>query len=122
MKPGSGEDVSRTYDAIAEKYRDSTELPTRVYVDRHTLLSLAGPLEGKTVLDLGCGEGHYTRLLKRADASAALGVDVSPEMIRLAEDLERAEPRTRYNHDQITTTGLRLLKTLREDEFAEAAK
>lgn len=36
--------------------------------------------------------------------------------------LERAEPRTRFNHDQITSTGLRLLGLLREDEFAEAAK
>jgi len=30
--------------------------------------------------------------------------------------LERAEPRCRYWHDEITTTGLRLLRTLREDE------
>ena len=35
--------------------------------------------------------------------------------------LERAEPRCRYWHDEITTTGLRLLKTLREDE-AEAVE
>jgi hypothetical protein len=36
--------------------------------------------------------------------------------------LERAEPRTRFHHDQITTTGLRILSTLTEDDVAQAAK
>ncbi len=34
--------------------------------------------------------------------------------------LERAEPRTRYMHDEITTTGLRLLRTLAPEEAQQA--
>lgn len=43
-------------------------------------------------LDLACGEGFYTRKLKLAGAGEVLGVDVSAEMIRLAEAEERARP------------------------------
>ena len=80
------------YDAIAEEYRDSKQLPFREHLERHTLFLLLGDLRGKTVLDLACGEGFYTRLLKRAGASEVTGVDVSPEMIRLAEDQEARHP------------------------------
>ncbi|MEX3008435.1 class I SAM-dependent methyltransferase [Hoeflea sp. TYP-13] len=44
------------------------------------------------MLDLGYGEGTNTRLLKKGAAADVLGVDISHEMIRLAEDAEKAEP------------------------------
>ena len=84
--------IGATYDRIAHEYRKSTELPLRVYVDRPTLLGLAGPLDGRSVLDLACGEGHYTRLLKQAGAAETLGVDLSREMVALAEAAESRDP------------------------------
>ena len=80
------------YDAIAKEYRDSKQLPFRDHVERHTLFQLIGDIRGKTVLDVACGEGLYTRLLKRAGASEVTGVDISGAMIRLAEDEERRHP------------------------------
>ena len=53
-------------DRIAEEYRDSKQLSFREYLERHTLLQLLGEVRGKTVLDMACGEGFYTRLLRRA--------------------------------------------------------
>ena len=41
---------------------------------------------------MACGEGFYTRLLKRAGASEVTGVDISAEMIQLAEEEERRQP------------------------------
>ena len=41
---------------------------------------------------MACGDGFYTRWLKRAGASKATGVDVSAEMIRRAEGEERRNP------------------------------
>lgn len=76
------------YDFIAEEYKSSKELPFRKYVEEYTLFSLSGDLKNKTVLDLACGEGHYTRKLKRAGAEKVLGVDISSEMIQLAEQEE----------------------------------
>ena len=80
------------YDRIAEKYRDSKLLPFRDYIESYTLFKLAGNLAGKSVLDLACGEGHYTRRLMQAGAKAVLGVDISSRMIELAQEAESREP------------------------------
>ena len=80
------------YDAIAEEYRDSKQLPYREHVERHSLFQLIGNVRGKAILDVACGEGFYTRLFKRAGASEVTGVDISGAMIRLAEDEERRHP------------------------------
>ena len=80
------------YDAIAAAYRDSKQLPFRKSIERHTLFEALGDLRGKTVLDLACGEGFYSRLLRRSGAAEVTGVDISPEMIRLAEEQERHDP------------------------------
>jgi toxoflavin synthase len=51
-----------------------------------------GALDGQRVLDLACGDGFYTRLLKQHGAAQVIGVDISPEMIRLAHQQEQAAP------------------------------
>ena len=80
------------YDAIAAAYRDSKQLPFRKTIERYTLFEALGNVRGRTVLDLACGEGFYTRLLKIAGAREITGVDISAEMIRLAEQQERNNP------------------------------
>ena len=80
------------YDAIADAYRDSKQLPFRKHIERYTLFEALGDVRGQTVLDLACGEGFYTRLLKIAGAREITGVDISAEMIRLAEQQERENP------------------------------
>lgn len=80
------------YDAIAGAYKDSKQLSFRKYIEEYTLIEMLGDISGKKALDLACGEGFYTRKLKQADAVEVLGVDVSAEMIRLAEAEERARP------------------------------
>ncbi|MXY55621.1 MAG: class I SAM-dependent methyltransferase, partial [Gammaproteobacteria bacterium] len=73
------------YDAIARGYQESKRLPFREHIERHTLFQLLGDVAGKTVLDLACGDGFYTRLLRQAGASQVTGVDISRAMIELAE-------------------------------------
>ena len=92
------------YDAIAEHYRESKWLLFRHYIERYTLFQLVGDLRDRTVLDLACGEGVYTRQFKRAGAVAATGVDISQEMITLAEAEERADPLgCRYVREDVAT-------------------
>ena len=79
------------YDAIADLYQDSKRLPFRRSIERYTLFEALGDIRGMTVLDLACGGGFYTRLLKGAGALEVTGVDVSREMIRLAEHAEEQE-------------------------------
>ena len=80
------------YDAIARGYQESKRLPFREHIERHTLFELLGDVAGKTVLDLACGDGFYTRLLRQAGASQVTGVDISRAMIELAEEQERRQP------------------------------
>jgi ubiquinone/menaquinone biosynthesis C-methylase UbiE len=49
--------------------------------------TLAGcaPIEGKTVIDIGCGPGHYGVELARRGAGRVLGVDFAPGMIDIAK-------------------------------------
>ena len=80
------------YDAIAEAYQNSKRLPFREYVERYTLFDMLGDVRGKEVLDVACGEGFHTRLLKQAGAATVTGVDISAAMIQLAEKEERRHP------------------------------
>ena len=92
------------YDTIADLYRDSKQLPFRDVVERCTLFEMLGDIRGNTVMEMACGDGFYTRLLKRAGASKVTGVDVSAEMIRLAEQEELRQPLgCRYLHQDVAT-------------------
>ena len=42
------------------------------------------PITGKSVLDVGCGPGHYAVALARRGAAQILGLDFAPEMLELA--------------------------------------
>ena len=83
------------YDEIAERYNKvkSSFIITRHYhFTAYTLQRLLGDISGKSVLDLACGEGLYTRQLKLMGASHTVGVDASEEMIKLARKQEAQAP------------------------------
>ena len=50
-----------------------------------------GDLRGKSLLDLACGDGFYTRKFRRAGADPVVGVDLSPEQIGKAQAIEEEE-------------------------------
>jgi ubiquinone/menaquinone biosynthesis C-methylase UbiE len=52
-------------------------------------LASCTPIEGKTVIDIGCGPGHYGVALAAKGAQRVLGVDFAPGMIDIAR--QRAE-------------------------------
>jgi SAM-dependent methyltransferase len=47
------------------------------------------PAEGRTIIDIGCGPGHYGIALARAGAERVLGLDFAPGMLKIAR--ERAD-------------------------------
>ncbi len=55
------------------------------------LLDACLPLEGASALDLGCGQGYFSRGLAMAGA-AVVAVDISEKMIEYAVGHERAAP------------------------------
>jgi SAM-dependent methyltransferase len=83
--------VADEYDRVGVRYQESKRLPFRRYVEEHSMFSLLPNLAGRSVVDLACGEGIYSRKLMRAGADRVVGVDISAEMIALAEQAEAAE-------------------------------
>jgi SAM-dependent methyltransferase len=84
--------ASAVYDDIALDYKTSKELPFRTYIETYSLFRMTGPVDGLDILDLACGEGFYTRKLKKAGAQFVGGVDISSEMVLLAERNEEEMP------------------------------
>jgi SAM-dependent methyltransferase len=84
--------VTQQYDTIALDYqRISSAVPLRD-AEWHSLQQRLGDLTGCSVLDLACGDGMGTRLIKRWGAERVVGIDISPQMIALAQQREDAEP------------------------------
>ena len=80
------------YNTIAKEYQLSKLQPWRKHIEAYSFFKLAGNLANKNILDLACGEGFYTRQLKLRGASNVEGVDLSKEMIRLAQEAENKNP------------------------------
>ena len=82
--------MTTDYDPIAEQYKRSKQQPWRTYIECFTLLELMGDPRGMTALDVACGEGFYTRLIRERGAARVVGVDLSQGMIDLARKQEVA--------------------------------
>ncbi|RSD08653.1 GrpB family protein [Amycolatopsis eburnea] len=72
------------YDAFSESYAAHAEKSvTNAWYDRPAIVSLAGEVSGRRVLDVGCAAGHLSALLASGGADV-LGVDASPGMVSVA--------------------------------------
>jgi toxoflavin synthase len=80
--------MSTNYDPIAEQYKRSKQQPWRTFVESFTLMDLIGDPGGMAVLDVACGEGFYTRMIRERGATRVTGVDLSQGMIDLARSQE----------------------------------
>ena len=85
--------MSTNYDFIAEQYKRAKLQPWRAHVEAFTLLGVIGDLAGKKVVDLACGEGFYSRILREHGAASVTGVDLSERMIALARQRRRSTRR-----------------------------
>ncbi len=80
----AGYDVESHYDEIAKDYDQFEKYNPRkhILIGRH--FKVLGSLRGKSVLDLGCGNGFFSRLAKKKGAKYILGVDISGKQIEIA--------------------------------------
>lgn len=77
---------------IAEQYQQAKAQSWRAHAETYSFMKLVGDVERKKVLDVACGEGHFTRLLRNAGASEVVGIDISERMIELAREQETRHP------------------------------
>ncbi|PKN78417.1 MAG: hypothetical protein CVU48_08350 [Candidatus Cloacimonetes bacterium HGW-Cloacimonetes-1] len=67
------------FNALINKY-----LRTSMRLRYERSLAACQPIADKTVLDVGCGPGHYSLALARMGALHVTGIDFAPAMIQLA--------------------------------------
>jgi len=81
-------EVRKTYDRIAKRYHEGRTVAKKMVYNEFNevpaTLSLLRKIKGKKILDLGCGTGIYTKILKRRGAHVQ-GIDISPKMIEIAK-------------------------------------
>ena len=80
------------YDRASDDWERNAPLLLSDYTARPFLLDWCEPVRGRSVLDLGCGEGYFARQLKRRGAETLVGMDLSSEMIARARKEESREP------------------------------
>ena len=61
------------------------------FTGRPSTIELCGDVEGKEILDLGCGEGYCSRILAKKKPAKITGIDISEEMINRALERESSE-------------------------------
>jgi len=72
------------YDDFADSYEaENASSLLNAYYERPAMLSLAGNVDGRRILDAGCGSGPLSAAL-RANGAIMTGFDGSPAMVELA--------------------------------------
>lgn len=66
------------------------------YLNGPALKRMVGNVDGKKVLDIGCGEGYFSRFFAKAGAEV-VGIDLSEALIEAAKEEEKRHPlRVKY--------------------------
>src|SRR5215813_7212507 len=74
------------YDTIASRYAAGIdERSWNALYERPATLTLLPDVDGKDVLDAGCGPGWYADWLAR-NGACVVAIDRSPHMVRLADE------------------------------------
>jgi ubiquinone/menaquinone biosynthesis C-methylase UbiE len=97
--------MTTNYDPIAEQYKRAKQQPWRAHIEAFTLMKLIDDPTGKAVVDIACGEGFYTRMIRQRGAAKVTGVDLSEKMIGLAR---ASEAEQRLGIDYIVGDGRNL--------------
>jgi toxoflavin synthase len=82
--------MATDYDELGSHYLLTKALPWKRFSEAYTFVTAVGAVRGVRLIDVACGDGFYSRQFRDAGAEV-VGVDVSKEMIRLADQREARE-------------------------------
>ena len=87
-------EVGKLWDENADAWTKLVRMGYDVYRDHlntPAFMKMLPDVSGLRGLDIGCGEGHNTRLIARRGADMT-AVDIAPKFVRHAADMEAEEP------------------------------
>jgi SAM-dependent methyltransferase len=73
------------FDGNADLWTRQEPMILSDFTARPLVMQELAPVKGTHVLDLGCGEGYVARLVAQAGAQSVFGIDISSEMVGLAQ-------------------------------------
>lgn len=88
------EQISEAWDRVADEwtrhYGEHGDINRRYIIDP-VIFKLLGSVDGRSMLDAGCGNGYLCRLLAKKGAKM-VGVDVSRRLVEIAKQKEKETP------------------------------
>src|SRR5688500_10509181 len=88
--------VKQKYDEVQSDGRYEEGMATMALYHRHcqdpVIFGTLGDIRGKSLLDVACGDGFYTRRFRSAcAANPVMGIDLSPKQIERAKAIEQRD-------------------------------
>lgn len=113
--------VQDEFDSKAAEY-ETNRLAGWYKAHNDIILQHLNPVQGDTVLDIGCGTGYLVRrVLSAVPGTSAIGVDLSAGMINVAErSAADLSPRARFLCDDWEAPGPELRRMLTERKASHA--
>lgn len=81
-------DTGRLYDRNASSWQRREPSSLSDFTGRPPVFQMCGDVDGLDILDLGCGEGYCAREFASRGARSVVGVELSQEMVQLAQAQE----------------------------------
>lgn len=107
----SEQDTKSLYDSQANQWQRTGPILLSDYSARPFVMELCEPLNGQSILDIGCGEGYVGRELLKKGAATIHGLDISEAMI--AKAIEEKDKQGIGN----ASYEVRDIRDLRDGEF-----
>lgn len=83
--------MSAQYDKLVEAFPLAETMIFRPHIEQYTIFKVLGDIQGRSILDVACGDGLYSRFFRQRGASRVVGVDISTESIEAAKEREAKE-------------------------------
>lgn len=111
------ESIQREWDIASDAYADAQMSGVDYYRLNFfgpAMVEACGNVKGLEVLDLGCGIGYFSRQMARKGASKVVGIDISPNQLAHARQIEEKE---RLGIEYIRDDAAAVIETLPESSF-----
>lgn len=74
------------FKTISDAYKKTAKFRNNNYIVSPHIINLIGNVNGKTILEVGCGFGRYLEILSKHNPSKLVGCDISSHQIKLCKE------------------------------------